>query len=762
MKKRNKDFQKNYNKSRDAPKDSNTNENIKSKLVYSEDYRNKIVKTGKKLNKNKPSENTKSKLVHSEDYRNKIIKSGERFKDKIAEKDTKLVQDNTTNVENQEVKRKPKRAKLLDKNTLSNKTTDFKQSKLVHSENYRNKIIKSKEKYKDKLRRKNSKLIQDENKHNLNNNQYNYSEDANKEPVGVNSEQTSNSETENKQNYKRKNYKNTIYTRTRNKKLKKDHNKSENIKDSSKGNLSGDDKVNLSDKKLKKYQEKQYKLYNKKSNYKLYDDIKDNTLKVGAKTSELTRDYLSQGSDNSGIESAEKVAGASSKLQHGIRKYKLDKKKKTLRKISKLENKISKRSSKLEFRSAIADLKNKKEYQKANAVKKFFKRKQMKKMIAKKHEARFVDRVKKSFLSLNKKVKEIIVKKVKGFLFIAIAVFMLFMVLFGIGSIGGSGLNNSSNSVLTTSYLSDKDVLNGINTNFTNLENELADKIANIPTDHPGYDQYVYIDTENIGHSIYEFFAYITSKCGGPNNPSEVQPDLIELFNKMYQLEFKEKVEIKTRTVRKEYVDGRGRVHIIEEKEPYEYKTLITTLKYKTIGDVAKEVFQDSEDNMLHYNTLMETRGNSGLTFGNSELIEANGGVGGGQDYEASSDIQKKIVDACYITPSPGKGWCAMWVSQVYQNAGLGYIGGNACDLYRRYAFTSDPSKLQVGMLVMVESSSSGTQAGLTYGHVGIYIGDGKVMDNIGKVRITTLDDWIKTYCKNSPVGFGYPPSVQP
>ena len=89
----------------------------------------------------------------------------------------------------------------------------------------------------------------------------------------------------------------------------------------------------------------------------------------------------------------------------------------------------------------------------------------------------------------------------------------------------------------------------------------------------------------------------------------------------------------------------------------------------------------------MHYNTLMETRGNSGLTFGNSELIEANGGVGGGQDYEASSDIQKKIVDACYITPSPGKGWCAMWVSQVYQNAGFGYIGGNACDLYRRYAF---------------------------------------------------------------------------
>ena len=130
-------------------------------------------------------------------------------------------------------------------------------------------------------------------------------------------------------------------------------------------------------------------------------------------------------------------------------------------------------------------------------------------------------------------------------------------------------------------------------------------------------------------------------------------------------------------------------------------------------------------------------------------------------EYEASDEVQKKIVRAAYITPSPGAGWCAMWVSQVYQNAGLGYIGGNACDMYRNYTFTSDRSKLKVGMLVAVESSSSGSSAGLTYGHVGIYIGDGKVIDNIGRIRVTTLDDWIATFCKHHPVGFGFPPNVR-
>ena len=50
---------------------------------------------------------------------------------------------------------------------------------------------------------------------------------------------------------------------------------------------------------------------------------------------------------------------------------------------------------------------------------------------------------------------------------------------------------------------------------------------------------------------------------------------------------------------------------------------------------------------------------------------------------------------------------------------------------------------------------------GRKYGHAGIYIGDGKVMESIGYKRIVTLEYWIETYCKHHPVGFGYPPSVE-
>ena len=229
----------------------------------------------------------------------------------------------------------------------------------------------------------------------------------------------------------------------------------------------------------------------------------------------------------------------------------------------------------------------------------------------------------------------------------------------------------------------------------------------------------------------------------------------------MYHVDYKEEIEIRYKTVTGTYTDEEGNQYTESHEEPYEYRKLIVTLSKREMDSVVREVFAKYPDNLKHYEALFLAQGNMGEIFGNTNLITANGGIGGGKEYEASSDVQKKIVNAAYITPSPGAGWCAMWVSQVYQNAGLGYIGGNANDMYRNHTFTSDRSKLKVGMLVAVESSSSGGQAGLTYGHVGIYIGDGKVMDNIGVVRVTTLDDWIATFCKHHPVGFGFPPNVQ-
>lgn len=141
------------------------------------------------------------------------------------------------------------------------------------------------------------------------------------------------------------------------------------------------------------------------------------------------------------------------------------------------------------------------------------------------------------------------------------------------------------------------------------------------------------------------------------------------------------------------------------------------------------------------------------------------GGTGSGEDYASAEQWQKDIVDATNRVPSPGAGWCARWVSNVYSAAGLPAPSGNACCMYLNYCTSSDPSELKVGMLVAVQESPTSygiwNNGHYGYGHVGIYIGDGKVISNEGGPIVTrTLDEWTRVYGTRSQVRWGFPPGV--
>ena len=122
----------------------------------------------------------------------------------------------------------------------------------------------------------------------------------------------------------------------------------------------------------------------------------------------------------------------------------------------------------------------------------------------------------------------------------------------------------------------------------------------------------------------------------------------------------------------------------------------------------------------------------------------------------AGTGKQQAVVNACYSTPSPGQNWCAAWVTNVFRNAGVGYYGGNACDMFNAWCYSSNRSALQVGMIV-ADSSHSGTGApGLIYGHVGIYVGGGIVMSNEGAITSRSLDSFISFYGTGSGVRWGW------
>ena len=102
------------------------------------------------------------------------------------------------------------------------------------------------------------------------------------------------------------------------------------------------------------------------------------------------------------------------------------------------------------------------------------------------------------------------------------------------------------------------------------------------------------------------------------------------------------------------------------------------------------------------------------------------------------------VINACYSTPSPGSGLCAAWVTNVFIRAGVGSFWGNADDMYYSWCHTL-PSNIQPGMIIAVNCSPA-SAAGRIYGHIGIYIGNGTVMDNVGYVRSTSLSYWTSYY----------------
>lgn len=122
-------------------------------------------------------------------------------------------------------------------------------------------------------------------------------------------------------------------------------------------------------------------------------------------------------------------------------------------------------------------------------------------------------------------------------------------------------------------------------------------------------------------------------------------------------------------------------------------------------------------------------------------------------DYENSSfnidngivtAIQQEIVRIAINdegTRPCADGYCAAWVSGVYEAAGLGYPGGNAIDFWNRWQTSGSDSKDNIPVGAVVIGSGSGPD-GARYGHVGIYIGDGQVVSNVGYLKTETLDSW--------------------
>ena len=147
------------------------------------------------------------------------------------------------------------------------------------------------------------------------------------------------------------------------------------------------------------------------------------------------------------------------------------------------------------------------------------------------------------------------------------------------------------------------------------------------------------------------------------------------------------------------------------------------------------------EDKTLPHHEWIEMDGvfqafdDDGSWVNNGEIIPPNDA----ENVANMTSRQQAVVDACDITPWPGKGYCAAWVSDVFVNAGEPSVYGDACDIARAWCTSDDLGDLKPGMIIAVPRHSR-TENGLIWGHLCIYAGNGLVRDSGGtSTRWVTL-----------------------
>ena len=256
----------------------------------------------------------------------------------------------------------------------------------------------------------------------------------------------------------------------------------------------------------------------------------------------------------------------------------------------------------------------------------------------------------------------------KGFLIAGVLFLIACMLMNTMSSC--SMMAQSIGSVISgTTYPSDDPEMLAVEADYADREARLQEKIDNIESSHPGYDEYRY-NLDMIGHDPHELAAVLSAVLQGYTRHS-AQAELSRVFDAQYQLTLREEIQIRT------YTDEDGDEH------EYEYRILHVTLTSRSIASLALELL--TPEQMEMYQVYRQTMGNKPLLFGggspdtgvsedltgvefingsrpgNPQLVElAKSQVGnvGGQPYWSWYGFDSRVE------------WCACFVSWCYGQSG--------------------------------------------------------------------------------------------
>ena len=302
----------------------------------------------------------------------------------------------------------------------------------------------------------------------------------------------------------------------------------------------------------------------------------------------------------------------------------------------------------------------------------------------------------------------------------------------------GSGL---ANAVSGTSYASEDADLLGVDEDYTALENELAQTVANIESTHPGYDEYRY-SVDEIGHNPYELASYLSAKYHVYTR-EQVQAELREIFEAQYELTLTEEVEIRyrteTRTGTTTSTDPETGETITEEYEyevevPYEYYILNVTLKNHTLPAVILPRLDEQQKEI--YTIMQELKGNKpylweGIYTGGGDpgpTYEIPGVALSDPSFAALMAEATKYIGWPYVWggSSPSTSFdCSGFVCWVYTASGVHNLPRTTAQgIYNQCAIIPS-SEAKPGDIIFFTGTydSPGPVS-----HVGIYVGVNKML----------------------------------
>lgn len=237
---------------------------------------------------------------------------------------------------------------------------------------------------------------------------------------------------------------------------------------------------------------------------------------------------------------------------------------------------------------------------KTKSINNYYKRKRMKAKLRKSKAKSVKNTFKDKLEDVLNNVKKIVIKNGKSVGAIALIILILFAFLFQISTIFGSISVVFGNSVASTTFLSDESILIGINQSYSTKELNLENEILRVRENHRGYDEYIINKQDKIGHDTYMLLSYFTARYGEIKSLSEVEGEISNLFREVYELKYETQVEI-----RYDYNDN-----------PYEYRKLILTLKKNNMDEIIRYKFRNNQENLKHYEALLESKGNMVYLFG--------------------------------------------------------------------------------------------------------------------------------------------------